>query len=131
MFILLLLLTGLFIWWQISTDAHHVMQEARDIRTALRLVGLEYRGLGSSVYDQGAQDGLAEGAAQKLRDLTYAEGEVDLLAWDESSGMPLSFTYRKGAYVVEYKAQDRDHTISGKWEIYYAFHILTYTTERD
>ncbi|MBR3103709.1 MAG: hypothetical protein IKH46_07775 [Lachnospiraceae bacterium] len=126
--ILLIVLAIFFCWCRIDSQAHHVMQEARDIRVAMRLTALESAAAGKALYAPERSDGMIEGAAQKIRELTYADGKIMLTGWDDMNGLPRSFTYRKGSFMVEYKALGDGSSTDGQWDIYYEFHVLTYTT---
>ncbi|MCR5127382.1 MAG: hypothetical protein K6B69_04675 [Lachnospiraceae bacterium] len=127
--IVLIVLAIFFAGSSINARAHHVMQEARDVRVAMRLTELEYRAAGEALYAPENPDGMTEGAVGRLRELSYADGEILLTGWDDANGMPQSFTYRKGGFLVEYKAIDGGSATDGQWDIYYTFHILKYTTE--
>lgn len=127
--IVLIVLAIFFVGAKVNAEAHHAMQEARDVRVALRLVNLECAATGDALYVPEAADGMLEGASRRVRELSYAEGQIVLTGWDDENSMPRSFTYRKGPFLVEYMAIDGGSATDGRWEIYYAFHILTYTTE--
>ena len=129
--IVLIVLAIFFVASRINAQAHHVMQEARDVRVAMRLVELEYRTAGNALYDPENVDGMTAGASQKIRELTYADGEIFLTGWDDENGMPRSFTYKKGTFLVEYKAAEGTSAMDGQWDIYYTLHVLKYTTVWD
>ncbi len=129
--ILLVVLAILFMVSRINIKAHNVMQEARNVRVAMRLLNLECHAFGEELYDPGTSDGMLEGQGKRLRDLSYADGEVILTGWDEDAGMPQSFTYKKEPYLVEYRALDEGGETDGQWDIYYTFHIMQYTTQWD
>lgn len=105
------------------------MQEARDVRVAMRLANLECHALGEKLYDPGRPDGMLEGQAERLHALSYADGYIILTGWDDDIGMPLSFTYKKGPYLVEYKALVDGDEMDGQWDIYYTVQIMQYTTQ--
>ena len=127
--ILLVVLTILFTISRIHIRARHVMQEARDVRVAMRLVNLECHAIGEELYDPDAPDGMLAGQAKRLRELSYADGEVVLTGWDEDAGMPQSFTYKKDSFMVEYRALKGGAAMDGQWDIYYTVHVMQYTTQ--
>ena len=127
--LILIVLAAFFLGCKINADAHHAMQEARDVRVAMRLTDLECHALGQDLYDPRRADGMAEGAAKRLRDLSRADGTVVLTGWNFDAGMPSSFTYKKGIMLVEYKALGDGATMDGQWDIYCTLHVLQYTTK--
>ena len=127
--LILILLAVFFIACKINAEAHHAMQEARDVRVAMRLMDLECHALGQDLYDPRRADGMAEGAAKRLRNLSMADGTVILTGWNFDTGMPSSFTYKRGAILVEYKALDGGAATDGQWDIYCTLHVLQYTTK--
>ncbi len=120
-----------FAWSRISTGGHHALQEARDVRVAMKLASLEYFSADGSIYDSRNPDGMASGAADKIRSLSYAEGDIKLLAWDRTNNLPKSFTYRKGPYLIEFNALNDSSSVTGEWDVYYAFHVMHYSTGTD
>ena len=127
--LILIVLAAFFLGCKINADAHHAMQEARDVRVAMRLTDLEYFALGKHLYDPQRTDGMMEGAAKRLHDLARADGTVILTGWNYDTGMPSSFTYKRGAILVEYKALDGGAATDGQWDIYCTLHVLQYTTK--
>ena len=129
--IIFLVIMGIFfVWARISTGSHTVLQEARDVRVAMKLIGVEYSGDSSRIYDPSSSDGMVSGIADKIEKLSYADGEVRLISWDVENSLPLAFTYSKGMYLVEYRAVDPDDPNSGEWNVYYAIHVTSYSTEK-
>lgn len=135
-YILLLLMVivavgGFIFWARIRTGSHKAMQEARGVRAAMKLVSIEYYGGNGSIYDRSAYDGMAKGAADMIHSLSYTDGEIELKAWDEANNVPDAFTYRKGLYVVDFKTVGNPKDPDYVWDVYYAFHLMKYTTEQD
>ena len=128
--ILFVVIMIFFAWARISTGSHNVLQEARDVRTAMKLISIEYFGDTGRIYDPSAENGMASGVAEKIENLSYADGTVKLLSWDYENNMPLAFTYSKGVYLVEYRAADDDDAMSGEWDVYYAIHVLNYSSDK-
>ena len=129
--IIFLVIMGIFfVWARISTGSHNILQEARDVRVAFKLIGVEYSGDSTRIYDPLAENGMVDGIAEKVENLSYADGTVKLLSWDTESDMPLAFTYSKGVYIVEYKAIDGKDPGAGEWNVYYAFRVLNYSTDK-
>ena len=127
--IVLIVAVGFFTWARISTGSHTALQEARGVRAAMKLVSIEYYGGNGSIYDRNAYDGMAKGAADMIRTMSYADGEIELKAWDEDNNVPIAFTYRKDSYVIEFRAVGDMADPDDVWDVYYAFHLMKYTTE--
>lgn len=122
---------GLITWARISSGSHDALQEARGVRAAMKLVSIEYYGGDGSIYDSRNFDGMAKGAADMIKALSYAEGEIELKAWDEADNVPVAFTYRKGLYVIDFKTVGNPNDPDYVWDVYYAFHLMKYTTEQE
>ncbi|MCR5740249.1 MAG: hypothetical protein K6G43_10585 [Lachnospiraceae bacterium] len=123
---------GIIIWAGISSGARSALNTARDIRVAMKLVSLEYYGNGTSIYDPSSPNGLAEGAMERIMSLSPVKGELILAAWDEENNIPLSYTYREGRYLVEYKEighGDGSYGMNGDWNVYYNVRIMEYKAE--
>ena len=127
--IVLIVAGGFFTWARISTGSHNALQEARGVRAAMKLVSIEYYGGNGSIYDRNAYDGMAKGAADMIRAMSYSDGKIELKAWDEDNNVPIAFTYRKDSYVIEFRAVGDMADPDDVWDVYYAFHLMKYTTE--
>lgn len=123
----------LIMWFAIDSGARKAYKEARDIRKALRAVGTEYYGEMSSIYDPHSSTGLAEGAAEKIAELSHRNGSVTLYEWDASANGPVSFEYSKGLYRVVYTDTGSETGIQpgveGDFKVYYSFELLKYEAE--
>lgn len=120
-------------WAIIDAGARQAFKEARDVRRALRIVGTEYYGGMESIYDQYSPNGLTEGAAERLAEMSTRDGEVILYSWDAESNSPLQFEYRKGLYRVIYTDTGANDGISlgveGDFHVYYSFEILRFEAQ--
>ena len=120
-------------WAIIDAGARQAFKEARDIRRALRIVGTEYYGNMSSIYDQYSVNGMTEGAAEKIADISTRQGDVILYAWDEESNAPLQFEYRSGLYRVVYTdtgvSEGYSAGVEGIFNVYYSFEILHFEAD--
>ena len=122
----------------ITSNARKVFREAKDVRYALKFAGTQYYGGGTSIYDPSNATGLTNGAADLIAELSSADGEVYLYAWDSENNEPLRFEYRKGAYTVVYiddgdDGIDDENALSnqmmGHWDVSYSFNVLKYDAE--
>ena len=125
--------TFLALWIVIDSGARQAYKEARDVRKALRAVGTEYCGEMSSIYDPNSSTGLAEGAAEKIAELSTRKGKVILYDWDEIDNGPIKFEYHTGLYCVVYTdtgvTKGVSAGIEGSFVIYYSFELLQYEAE--
>ena len=122
----------------ITSNARKVFRQAKDVRYALKFAGTQYYGGNTSIYDPSNATGLAEGAAELIAELSSADGQVYLYAWDGERNEPLRFEYRKGAYTVIYIDDGADgvndeeavgNQMMGHWDVSYSFDILKYDAE--
>ncbi len=120
-------------WFIIDSGARRAYKEARDIRKALRAVGTEYYGGLESIYNPQRSDGMAEGAAEKIAELSHRNGEVTLYEWDYKTNGPISFEYKSGLYRVVYNDTGLKNGIQsgteGDFKVYYSFELLSYEAE--
>ena len=123
----------LALWFVIDSGARRAYKEARDIRKALRLVGTEYYGDITSIYDPDNATGLTDGAAEKIAYISQRTGDVILHEWDDEYNIPLSFEYNKGLYRVVYKDTGSENDLQlgteGTFRVYYSFELLKYEAE--
>ena len=126
-------LSVLSFWAVTDAGARQAYKEARDIRRALRSVGTEYYGAMSSIYDPSSATGLADGAAEKIEQISTRTGDVILYEWDDVNNAPLQFEYRKGLYRVVYTDGGSQSGVSagveGTFNVYYSFEILKFEAE--
>ena len=129
-FVAIMLLTA---WAIVDAGARQTYKEARDVRRALRIVGTEYYGRLGSIYDPHRVDGLTEGAAERIADISTRDGMVILYSWDEEENAPLQFEYRSGLYRVVYTdtgvSEGYSAGVEGIFNVYYSFEILHFEAD--
>lgn len=122
----------------ITMGARRVFREAKDVRTAIMLAGVQYYGGDTCILDTSKPNGLAEGADEIIAALSTRKGQVILYAWDEKESEPLRFEYKKGAYTVTYVADrmtgktgedGKVNKMMGHWDVTYSFKVLNYDSE--
>lgn len=104
--------------YRYTLTTRHTLSEAKNAEFALRLLATEYYGRDQRIYDPLTPDGLAEGVAEEIADLSGAEGELVLSSWDAARRAPRSFIYIKGKVVVIYNYDDQEGNC---WKLYYQF----------
>ena len=114
----------------ISSGARTALAHAKDIRVAMKLVSLEFYKGDESMYDPSYENGLAPDALSRMKTMIPIAGEITLTGWDYENDIPLSFSYREGKYLVEYKetgSGDGTYGMNGDWTVYYDFKVLEYS----
>lgn len=131
--VVFVLMAFLTLWFAIDSGARQAYKEARDVRKALRAVGTEYYSEMSSIYDPNSSTGLADGAAEKIANISRRDGTVTLYEWDDKGNGPISFEYRTGLYRVVYidtgLAEGIQSGVEGDFKVYYSFELLKYEAE--
>lgn len=120
-------------WAVIDVGARRAYKEARDVRRALRTVGTEYYSSLTSIYDPSSPDGLADGASEKIEQVSTRDGEVILYAWDDTYNVPMQFEYRKGLYRVVYidsgNTSEVAAEVRGDFHVYYSLELFHFEAE--
>jgi hypothetical protein len=127
--VIALIIGAVIIWSGIGSGARTAMDHAKDVRLAMKMVAMEYYGGKVSIYDPISENGLTDEALAKIEDVAPVKGEITLTGWDEENNIPLSFTYREGRYLVEYRdtgSGDGTYGMNGDWSVYYNFKVLEY-----
>lgn len=131
--IIFCMVSFLSLWFALDVGARQAYHEARDIRKAFKAVGTEYRADLTSIYDPNSPNGMVDGAAEKIAQLSSRSGTVILYEWDSVNNGPLRFEYRKGLYQVVYTDTGAENGlqsgIEGDFKIYYSFELLKYEAE--
>lgn len=131
--VILVSLSILSLWFVIDSGARQAYKEARDVRKALRAIGIEYYGVASNIYDPNKSDGLTDGAAEKIAELSHRNGSVTLYEWDSEGNGPLSFEYCTGLYRVVYTDTGYydgiQSGVEGDFKVYYSFELLEFDAE--
>ena len=100
------------------------LREAKDVRMAMKMLAIESYSNGTSLYDPKRVDGLIEGGAERLKQLSEADGQVILTGWDAKESDALSFRYIKGNYVVVFQKNAEADDLS--WEIYLQLRVTDF-----
>lgn len=95
-----------------------VLQETKNAELALHLLAYDYYGKDQHIYNPLTPDGLAEGVAEEVREMSGAEGTLILGSWDAARQAPRSFTYITGKFVVVYNYDEQEES---RWKLCYQF----------
>ena len=117
----------------VSSQARAAISHAKQIRVAMKLISMEYYNGDGSIFDSTQETGLKDGALDRIENVCYVNGEIVLNSWDTENDIPLSFSYREGRYLVEYREigqGDGSYGMNGTWSVYYDLKILEYTSEQ-
>ena len=123
---LVVLLCGFAVWFYLTAAvaSKKALREAKDVRLAMKMLAIESYSSGKSIYDPKSPDGLTEGGAQRLRQLSEADGEIILTGWDAKESDAISFRYIKGNYVVHFQKSGDDGEAS--WEVYLQLRVTDF-----
>lgn len=116
--LLLVLLVPVATFARFHIESRHALAESKNVELALRLVAIEYYGRDKKIYDPLRADGLADGVADQVRDLSGAEGELTLGSWNAARGAADRFTYTTGKLVVVYQYDEQEEH---RWKLCYQF----------
>ena len=124
------LIVGAIVFFSgIGSGARSALSHAKDVRVAMKLVSMEFYKGDGSIFDPTTETGLADNALAKMEAVIPIRGEINLTAWDYENDIPLSFTYREGKYLVEYKEMgngEGTYGMNGDWTVYYDLKVLEY-----
>ena len=121
--IVAVILCVVFFWFGINSGTRHAMREAKDIRIAMKMKAIEQYGLGGTLYQPLAKNGMTKGMEAELLKMADADGEIVLQAWDAENNDPVAFTFQKDRYIIIFKKQS-DGTST--WKGYYTLKLLEY-----
>lgn len=101
-----------------SNNIRRTLQESKNAELALHLLALDFYGKDQHIYNPLTPDGLAEGVAEEVREMSGAEGTLILGSWDAARQAPRSFTYITGKFVVVYNYDEQEES---RWKLCYQF----------
>lgn len=107
-----------FISFSLGVNNQRALTESKNTELALHLLAYDYYSKDQPIYNPLTPDGLAEGVAEEVRELSGAEGTLILGSWDAARQAPRSFTYITGKIVVVY---DYDEQEESRWKLCYQF----------
>lgn len=113
-----LLVVGPALWtWQMSVEKRRVFREAKNVVLNMNLLSPEFMAEMIRVTDPATGSGLSEEAEARVRSYSAAEGEIQLVAWDDRLNCAKAVNYRSGRYLVKYHwdRQEKKET----WEIFF------------
>lgn len=117
------ILCVVFAWFRINSGVRGAMREAKDIRIAMKMKSIEQYGLGGTMYQATARNGLANGMEEQILKMADAEGDIVLQAWDTELNEPAAFTFQKDRYIIIFKQKEDGSAI---WDGYYTLKLLEY-----
>lgn len=113
-------LAGLYFVWR--SEAHLALRQARNVWTAMRMVGVEYYGSGVSMYDDRTASGLKQEAEEEVYRVSECEGTVVVLGNAEDQLAPTRMLYREGPYLVYYYLDEQGDR---QWQVYRAHSMFS------
>lgn len=112
-----LLMSGMF-FCRFKIEIRSLMAESKNTELALRLLAYDYYSRDQQIYNPLSPDGLAEGVAERVREMSGAEGTLILGSWDAGRQAPRNFTYITGKFVVVYNFDEQEES---RWKLCYQF----------
>lgn len=102
-------------------EGRTVLGRAKNVELAIRLVGIEYYGYGSTPYDSGRMSSLKEDAEIEILHYAEADGDLWVREWNGETNEPAAFIYREGNFFIFYeKGEDGQPA----WRVYRLKKIL-------
>ncbi len=105
---LILIAAGIWFCTSVSVASQRALRNAKSLRIALKMLAIEEYSNGGTVFDPSQPDGLIEGGAGKLSELSDAPGRLTLTGWDKVNSDALSFTYQEGNCIVFFRKETED-----------------------
>ena len=123
--LLLLLVIGVptFTYFKVTTEGRFALRGAKNINMAFQMLSIEYYGKDLSIYNPYRTNGLNDGVADRLADVTENRGEVRLLSYDTKTRTVYKFTYETNNVRVTYTLKDGD---INQWKVDYLWNIWIY-----
>lgn len=115
--ILILLIAWIaFSYFRLKNGGDTALREAKNARLALVATGIEYRGLGKSIYTSNKLSGMSNDVRNKVQELSGADGNLRLVKYDYDSNEVRQLQYRKDRYLVTYEISENGEEI---WTVEY------------
>lgn len=112
----LLVLAPSFWAWKMNVEKRQVLREAKNVVLNMNLLSAQFLAETIQVTDSSAANGLSAAAEERIRSHSAAEGDIQLVAWDNAWGCARAVNYRNGHYLVQYQ-YDRQNQ-KETWEIF-------------
>lgn len=105
------------------TRSRLVLDEAKNIQLAMRLLSIQYYGQDRNIYQPGEPYGMTEDTIKEIQQLSGAEGQITLVYWNSSKGLPGKFFYKTDSFlaVYEYNSESEEPV----WDIYRLKPVMT------
>lgn len=109
--------------FNITSMARITLMDTKNIQLAMRLLSIQYYGQDRNIYQPGEPYGMAEDTIKEIRQLSGAEGEITLVYWNSSKGLPGKFFYKTDSFlaVYEYNSESEEPV----WDIYRLKPVMT------
>ncbi|MCR4813921.1 MAG: hypothetical protein K5879_03750 [Lachnospiraceae bacterium] len=121
----LILGISIFFAFKVHTEAKATFREAKNVRTALRIVDIEMYALGKTVYDPDKVDGVAAGVRQAVAKTAQPDGQYAITSYSYKKHEVTGMTYRSGNYYVVFRKDGENIT----WDVTYMMPIYHYDDE--
>jgi hypothetical protein len=121
--VLILLVLGVptFAYFQIKSDAHIALREAKNVKLTLEMLDIEYYAQGSSVYDTSNQNGLKDGVEEEVKKQLENDGTVMLQSYSRKQRTIQAFTYTNKHFEVVYYEDEKE---GDTWTVRYFIDVM-------
>lgn len=114
--LIFLILSPIAYYFNNKSMARLILMDTKNIQLAMRLLSIQYYGQDRNIYQPGEPYGMAEDTIKEIKQLSGAEGEITLVYWNTSKGLPGKFFYQTDSFLAVYEYDDkRDEP---EWNIY-------------
>jgi hypothetical protein len=87
------------------------------------MADMEYRGIGTTIYDETAEGNIRSGAVAYVNRMqNNPEGRMRLFGYDTSKRKITGFEYETDEYIVRYEYKDNNDT----WKVFQIKELLSY-----
>ena len=106
----------IFLYYNERIKIAHTIRDAKNIQLAMRMVAIEYYGVGRNLFISGTPYGMENDAIEEIRFLSQTQGEITLISWDSKKNIPEKFYYQTDSYLVIYRYESSEEKFL--WDIY-------------
>lgn len=121
---IILIVGGLaFAKFAIDSQARNMFREAKNVQLAMDMLSIEYYGKEMAIFDADKRNGLADGVAERIENLSGEKGEIFVTGYNAKKREVTGFSYERGMYRVTYR-KDKEGT--QHWDVDLLINVFKY-----